>query len=104
MFLEFYAPWCGHCKSLAPKYEELAAVFEGESDVVIAKVDATAEEELGRRFEVSGFPTLKIVPKGADRSAIDYDDQRELESMVRDEPTPFLFFLLSFFSMPFDSP
>jgi protein disulfide-isomerase A6 len=82
VFLEFYAPWCGHCKSLAPKYEELATAFAGEADVVIAKIDATEQEELSRRYEVSGFPTLKMVPKGTDRSAIDYQSARELEPMV----------------------
>ena len=47
--VEFYAPWCGHCKTLAPKYEKLAEVFAGDKEVLIAKVDATEEEGLGTR-------------------------------------------------------
>ena len=59
VLVEFYAPWCGDCKQLAPKYEALAKVFEGEVDVVIANVDVTAAEELGQRYDISGFPTIK---------------------------------------------
>lgn len=79
--VEFYAPWCGHCKSLAPKYEALAKAFAGENDVVIAKVDATEESELGSRFEISGYPTLKFFPAGS-ADAESYEGQREVEAMV----------------------
>lgn len=44
VLVEFYAPWCGHCKALAPKYDELAEKFEGVSSVVISKLDATENE------------------------------------------------------------
>ncbi|CAN0548325.1 unnamed protein product, partial [Laminaria digitata] len=36
--VEFYAPWCGHCKTLAPIYEKLGNIFAAEKDVVVAKV------------------------------------------------------------------
>ena len=80
--VEFYAPWCGHCKSLTPVYEELATVFAGDSDeVVIAKVDAPEEEDLARKYEVQGFPTLKCFPPGSSE-AEEYQGQRDLESLV----------------------
>jgi protein disulfide-isomerase-like protein len=63
--VEFYAPWCGHCKSLAPIYEKLGGVFAGEAGVVIAKIDADKHRSLGERFGVEGFPTLKFIAPGA---------------------------------------
>mmetsp|Transcript_1381 Transcript_1381/g.1880 ORF Transcript_1381/g.1880 Transcript_1381/m.1880 type:complete len:354 (-) Transcript_1381:179-1240(-) len=79
--VEFYAPWCGHCKSLAPTYEKLAKAFEGESNVLIAKVDATEEEELGKRYNIEGFPTIKFFPAGSAEPEA-YDGSRELEGLV----------------------
>lgn len=85
--LEFYAPWCGHCKSLAPVYEKLAAAFAGEPRVVIAKIDADAHRELGERFGVTGFPTIKYVAREAvgaidAASATTYEGPRDLEGLV----------------------
>jgi len=79
--VEFYAPWCGHCKELAPKYEKLAAAFAGDKNVLIAKVDATEEPELANRYDVSGYPTLKWFPAGSAESE-SYDKAREIEDMV----------------------
>ncbi|TDZ22532.1 Protein disulfide-isomerase erp38 [Colletotrichum orbiculare MAFF 240422] len=78
--VEFFAPWCGHCKSLAPVYEELASAFESSKDVQIAKVDADAERDLGKRFGVQGFPTLKWFDGKSDKPT-DYNGGRDLEAL-----------------------
>ena len=56
---------CGHCKRLAPAYEEVGKAFDNVDSVLIAKVDADSERDLGSRFGVRGFPTLKFFPKGS---------------------------------------
>ncbi|KAL9640420.1 MAG: hypothetical protein Q9164_000302 [Protoblastenia rupestris] len=79
--VEFFAPWCGHCKSLAPVYEELAAKLDFAKDKVsIAKVDADAEKDLGKRFGVNGYPTLKWFDGKNDKPE-DYSGGRDLESL-----------------------
>jgi len=81
-FVEFYAPWCGHCKNLAPAYEQVGEVFEKFKDqVVVAKVDADAHKELGGRFEVRGFPTLKFFPKGSTNPEA-YEGGRSADDIV----------------------
>jgi len=82
-FVKFYAPWCGHCKSLAPKWEELATAFAGDENVIISKVDVTEHEELGSRYDISGFPTLKLFKARGSEVAIDsYEGPRELDQLV----------------------
>ena len=87
--LEFYAPWCGHCKSLAPTYEQLGGVFAGEKNVVIAKIDADKHRSLGERFGVEGFPTIKFLAPGAlasgskpETAAEPYNGPRDLAGLV----------------------
>ncbi|KAM7204326.1 Thioredoxin-like fold [Rhypophila sp. PSN 637] len=81
--VEFFAPWCGHCKNLAPVWEELAYSFESQKDKVqIAKVDADAEKALGKRFGVQGFPTLKFFDGKSDKP-VDYNGGRDLESLQK---------------------
>ncbi|KAK0752349.1 thioredoxin-like protein [Schizothecium vesticola] len=81
--VEFFAPWCGHCKTLAPVYEELAQSLEwAKSKVQIAKVDADAEKALGKRFGVQGFPTLKFFDGKSDQPT-EYNGGRDLESLTK---------------------
>jgi len=79
VFVEFYAPWCGHCKTLAPKWEELGKWAKAKNpNLIIAKMDATANDV--DIVQVSGFPTLKLFKADSDE-IVDYDDAREVENM-----------------------
>ncbi|KAM7253289.1 hypothetical protein ACFE04_025907 [Oxalis oulophora] len=80
VLLEFYAPWCGHCKNLAPILNEVAVHFEKETDVVIAKFDATANDVPGETFKVEGYPTLYF--KTASGTILSYDDGRTKEEII----------------------
>lgn len=78
VFVKYYAPWCGHCKKLAPVFEELASLFEGK-DVIVAEIDHTQNDVEG--VEIQGYPTLVLFP--ADGSEpVYYEEDRSLESMA----------------------
>jgi thiol-disulfide isomerase/thioredoxin len=62
-FVKFYAPWCGHCKRLVPVWNELSDLVL-EDGVNIASVDVTENRELGKRFEIKGFPSLIYFSQG----------------------------------------
>lgn len=78
--LEFYAPWCGHCKSLEPKYNELGEKLKDVSDIVIAKMDATAND-VPSQYEVRGFPTIYFKPKNS--PARKYEGGREVSDFLK---------------------
>jgi protein disulfide-isomerase-like protein len=78
--VKFYAPWCGHCKAMAPAYEEAARrLLVHSPPIPLAKVDATQEPGITQESGVRGFPTLKIFRKGA---ASDYGGPRDADGIV----------------------
>uniref|UniRef100_A0A8C9Z1I7 Protein disulfide-isomerase n=1 Tax=Sander lucioperca TaxID=283035 RepID=A0A8C9Z1I7_SANLU len=81
VLIEFYAPWCGHCKSLEPKFNELGEKLAGDPNVVIAKMDATAND-VPSPYEVSGFPTLYFAPAGRKMSPKKYEGGREVSDFI----------------------
>ncbi|KAK7301401.1 hypothetical protein RJT34_12264 [Clitoria ternatea] len=90
VLLEFYAPWCGHCKKLAPTLDEVAVSYQSNPDVIIAKLDATANDIPRETFEVQGYPTLYF--RSASGKLTQYDGNRTKEDIIdfieknRDKP------------------
>ncbi|XP_060922697.1 protein disulfide-isomerase [Limanda limanda] len=81
VFVEFYAPWCGHCKQLTPIWDKLAEKYKDSDDIVVAKMDSTVNEI--ETVKVHSFPTLKFFPAGDDRQVVDYNGERTLEGFTK---------------------
>jgi len=60
VLVKFYAPWCGHCKTLIPHWEEAAEKLSNNKNIVIAKIDGTTNEV--PNIDIKSFPTLKFFP------------------------------------------
>ena len=83
--VEFYAPWCGHCKALEPEYKAAAAQLKGQ--VKLGKVDADDAENkpLAARYGISGFPSIRVFDYGegkSDKNAYPYNGERTTSGIV----------------------
>uniref|UniRef100_A0A672PGB0 protein disulfide-isomerase n=1 Tax=Sinocyclocheilus grahami TaxID=75366 RepID=A0A672PGB0_SINGR len=81
VLIEFYAPWCGHCKSLEPKFKELGEKLSDDPNIVIAKMDATAND-VPSSYEVRGFPTIYFSPAGQKQNPKKYEGGREVSDFI----------------------
>ncbi|GAP85255.1 putative protein disulfide-isomerase [Rosellinia necatrix] len=84
--VEFYAPWCGHCKNLKPAFEKAAKNLEGLAKVAAVNCDEDENKQLCGMMGVQGFPTLKIVrpgkKKGSKPVVEDYQGERSAKAIV----------------------
>lgn len=81
VLIEQYAPWCGHCKQLAPVLDEVAKALEGVDTIVVAKMDST-ENDAPAAYKAKGFPTMHFFPAGG-KEAIEYDGGRKREDFIK---------------------
>jgi protein disulfide-isomerase A1 len=81
VLVEFYAPWCGHCKKIAPIYDEVAKNLSHNTNLIIAKMDATTNEV--EAVSIQGFPTIKFWPANDKKNPIDFNDERTVEGFTK---------------------
>ena len=80
----FFAPWCGHCKTMAPAWEEFTQNFDGYNGVKIVKVDGQENSQLAQLHDVGGFPTIKLCMRGLESpEGIVYQGDRSVSSLAQ---------------------
>lgn len=78
--VEFFAPWCGHCKNLAPHWAKAATELKGK--VKLGALDATVHQAKAAKYGVQGYPTIKLFAPGAKESPVDFDGGRTASDIV----------------------
>ncbi|KAF9779247.1 thioredoxin-like protein [Thelephora terrestris] len=77
----FVAPWCGHCRNLAPEYEKTAKSFNGLVPLYAIDCDAQANKQFCGQQGVQGFPTVKLFPRGNQAPPVDYRGERTSKAL-----------------------
>lgn len=80
VLVEFFAPWCGHCKKLAPEYESAADSLKAQN-IKLASVDCTVEKEICEKLVIKGYPTLAVFREG--KEVAKYQGPREAAAIVK---------------------
>ena len=78
--VEFFAPWCGHCKNLEPHWKKAASELKGK--VKLGAVDATVHQALAQQYGIQGYPTIKYFPAGAKSGPEEYDGGRTADDII----------------------
>lgn len=80
--VEFYAPWCGHCKKLEPEWKRAAQMLDDSgSKVKLVAIDCTTNPKIANKYAIQGFPTIKYFGKNKKRP-VDYSGPRESQGIV----------------------
>lgn len=78
--INFYAPWCNHCKELAPQYAKAASALKAQSpSLMAAKLDSSVEKKITERYGIKGFPTILFFSDG---DYVEYKGEREATDII----------------------
>eukprot|EP00796_Vickermania_ingenoplastis_P010854 gene10854-7520_t len=90
VFVMFYASWCGHCHHMMPVWEELSNKFGPGSSTVIARIEASTHTDIGSKYGVRGFPTIRLFPKNDKSGKIEFNGNRDLQDFENEKTNNYL--------------
>lgn len=80
VLLKVYAPWCGHCKKIAPEFEAAAKAISQNENVMLAEFDGTLNE--AEEIQISGYPTLLWYPKNKSGEVVTFNGGRDMAGIL----------------------